>query len=221
MSKQRTVGYDIRPCSLGEVHDLCVRFHGYGGAGGSATYAFGVYEEGRIVAAYAWQPPPPGSAKSVCPEVPQGVLSLSRMVAVPRAERHLNHISRPLRHQMKRLIDRTRWPVLVTYSDEGQGHTGHVYLCSGWKSTTRKKVPVYEDGSGVRTSSYSNGKTSTKGLVRKGSTWIQRWEHWASATPAAWMAENGWRRVPIPGRFWRSGAQAHTWRKLEQGEVCE
>jgi hypothetical protein len=34
---------------------------------------------------------------------------------------------------MNVLIDRTRWPVLVTYSDIGQGHTGHVYKCSGWE----------------------------------------------------------------------------------------
>jgi len=81
-----------------------------------------------VVAAYAWQPPPPGASRAVCPEAPEGVLALSRMVAVPRDERRLQHVSTPLRRQMRVLIDRGRWPVLVTYSDEGQGHTGNAVV---------------------------------------------------------------------------------------------
>jgi hypothetical protein len=83
------------------------------------------------------------------------VLALSRMVAVPAEQRRLKHISKALKRQM-RLIDRSRWPVLVTYSDESVGHTGHVYKCSGWTPTTRKRVRTYAVD-GVRTSSYQNG----------------------------------------------------------------
>lgn len=72
-----TRSYDIRPCGMGDVKDLCARFHGYHGAGSVAVYAFGVYEDGAIVAAYAWQPPPLGSAKKVCPQAPHGVLLAS------------------------------------------------------------------------------------------------------------------------------------------------
>lgn len=204
--------YDMRPCTIGEVQALCEIHHGYGGAGKAATYAFAVYESGRVVAAYSWQPPPPGAARSVCPTQPQGVLALSRMVAVPRGERALNHVSKPLRRQMKRLIDRGRWPVLVTYSDEGQGHTGHVYKCSGWRPTKRSKVPVFVDEDGVRRSRYSGGG-SASGLIRDGDTWIQRWEHRVCdpGSEAEWMASHGWRREPIPGRVWRSGNQAYRW----------
>lgn len=133
--KVREIGYVMRRITLGEVRDLCTRFHAYGSAGMIATYAFGVFEDNILVAAYAWQPPPPGAAKAVCPEAPEGVLSLSRMVAVPRENRVLNHVSKPLRRQMKKEIDRTRWPVLITFSDEGQGHTGYTYQCSGWHKT--------------------------------------------------------------------------------------
>ena len=208
-----TIRYVIRPCALSEVRALCVAHHGYAGASASATYAFGVYEDARLVAAYAWQPPPPGSASSVCPSAPAGVLSLSRMVAVPRAERQLNHVSRPLRHQMKRLIDRTRWPVLVTYSDEGEGHTGHVYKCSGWKATKRGTYPIYADADGKRTSKYRGGDTNLTGLTLIGETTIQRWEHWVTDDPATWMESHGWRRVAVAGKRWKSGAQAYTWRK--------
>lgn len=207
--------YDLRPVPLENVRVLCEQFHGYGSAGNVSVYAFGVWEGDSLVAAYAWQPPPPGAARAVCPEAPQGVLALSRMVAVPRDQRRLNHVSRPLRRQMKHEIDRTRWPVLLTYSDEGQGHTGHVYKCSGWEKTTKDERPFHVDAEGRRASSYSNGRHGARGMVRGGTTVIQRWEHWACerGKAAAWMAQHGWRRVPIPGKFWRSGNQAFTYRR--------
>lgn len=206
-------GFDLRPCELEIVANLVREHHGYGSMGASATYAFAVYEDGNVVAAYSWQPPPVGAAKSVCPEEHGGVLALSRMVALPRDERRLRHVSKPLRIQMRRLIDRGRWPVLVTYSDEGQGHTGHVYKCSGFEKTTRRKAPFFLNAEGKRASSYSNGKHGSRELTRGGTTTIQRWEHWACprGEVVKWMTEHGWQRVALPGRVWKSGNQAHMW----------
>ena len=203
----------LLPCSLATVRDLCERYHGYGSAGGVSVYCFAVYEAGEPVAVFSWQPPPPGAARAVCPEAPQGVLALSRMCAVPRDERDLQHISKPLRRQMRRMLDRTRWPVLVTYSDEGQGHTGHVYKCSGWQKTERSERPVFVDRSNARASSYSNGKHGGRSLSRAGSTTIQRWEHRVTeaGTTAEWMARHGWRRERIAGKFYRSGNPAFRW----------
>lgn len=209
-------GYDLREVPLTDVERLIKEQHGYGSVGGWATYCFAVFEQDKPVAAYVWQPPPHGSAKSVCPECPGGVLALSRMAAVPRAERTLNHVSKPLRRQMKVLMDRHRWPVLVTYSDEGQGHTGHVYKCSGWKKTSRKKRPYYVNSNGERSSIYKNGqlqKADGENLIFGGHTWLQRWEHWACSPGEVkqYMSAGGWSREPIPGKFWKSGNQAHTW----------
>lgn len=212
--------YDIRPCTIGDVKVFCSRFHGYHGAGKVAVYAFGVYEDGAIVAAYAWQPPPLGSAKNVCPDAPYGVLALSRMVAVPRAQRRLNHVSKPLRYQMRGLIDRTRWPVLVTYSDEGEGHTGYVYKCSGWQKRGASERPWYTCN-GERVSSYRDGHDDLTGLEKGGMTTIQRWEHWIDPDPKAWMEVHGWRRVAVPGKRWRSGAQAYTWERHQPTAQCE
>lgn len=200
--------YDLRPCSLSVVDDLCRKFHGYGHASATATYAFAVWENGLPVAAYSWQPPPPGAAVSVCPEAPAGVLALSRMVAVARDDRRLRHVSTPLRRQMRALIDRGRWPVLVTYHDEGQGHTGHVYKCSGWTLTKEGELRAFwVDANGLRASRYANGKTGGRALVKGGMTRVHRWEHWAceKGGAAAWMARAGWLRVRVPGRVWRSG----------------
>lgn len=204
--------YDLRRSTIADVQQLCTKYHGYASAGGLATYAFAVYEkrsrEEKVVAVFAWQPPPYGAAKSACPEAPYGVLSLSRMTAVPRRYRSLRHISAPLRRQMRMLIDRTRWPVLITYHDEGQGHTGHVYKCSGWQPTTRSEVPFYMDN-GARVSCYSNGLMVPRGN-RKGTTFIQRWEHRVCPVGEAdkWMKDAGWRRKPVPGKVWKSGNQA-------------
>jgi hypothetical protein len=215
----RGPSYDLREVPLAKVRALFEAHHGYKSVSASATYCFGVFEDSEPVVAYAWQPPPPGAAKSVCPEAPQGVLSLSRMVAVPRKDRRLRHISKPLRRQMNHLIDRTRWPVLITYSDEGQvndkgePHNGFVYECSGWTATVRHRAPVHESIDGARCSSYSAGKHGTRDLVHVGSTWIQRWESHACAKGAAdaWMALYGWERVALLGKTWKSGRQAHTY----------
>jgi hypothetical protein len=204
--------FTIISCKRQEVLPLFEAHHGYKSLGHSLTYCFGVVEEKRIIAAYVWQPPPPGAAKGVCPEAPHAVLSLSRMVAVPKGERRLRHISKPLRYQMKWLIDRTRWPVLLTYHDEGQGHTGHVYKCSGWQPTARALRPTCQVD-GKRVSAYRNGYYGERPF--SGKTWIQRWEHRVCPQGEAhtWLENQGWQRIPIPGKVWRSGTQAYTYRK--------
>jgi hypothetical protein len=212
MSDLPSVDYTLQATTIKEVKDLFEAHHGYGSVGRVGVYVFAVVEAGSAVAAYVWQPPAPGSADAVCPEAPYGVLALSRMVATPRAERALNHVSRPLRFQMKHLIDRTRWPVLVTYSDASLGHTGHVYKCSGWTATESAERAFYEDAGGARRSNYSCGGRKG-GLTRAGTTTLQRWEH--RVCPAGstdnYMAYHGWRREPIPGKVWRSGNPAYRW----------
>ncbi len=211
--------YDLRRAPVQAVADLCRLYHPYGSIGSSSTYCLGVYEEGRVVAAYLWQPPPPGAARKVCPEAPYGVLALSRMVAVPRGDRALRHVSVPLRWMMHNVLDRGRWPVLITYSDESVGHTGYVYRCSGWTPTDRNSRPVYTGAAGERRSVYNNGVSSQADLNRHGSAWIQRWEH--RACPPGQTAEHikqaGWVRTPVPGKQYRSGNQAYTWVQAKSG----
>jgi len=201
--------YDLRLCDAELVKELCYKYHGYKSAGKIAVYAFGVFERGKIVAGFMWQPPAPGAAKSVCWQEPQAVLALSRMVAIPKKERELKHISRPLWRQMKFLIDRSRWPVLVTYSDKGQNHNGFTYLCSGWTATSISTNKFYVNPQGERQSIFNCGG-SAKGLTLQGKTELQRWEHWAVPAPLVpfSMRIQGWRRVAIPGKTWKSGNPA-------------
>jgi hypothetical protein len=190
-----TPSYDLRTRTRAEVLPLFEQFHGYKSLSESLTYCFAVYERNSPIAAFAWQPPPPGAAKALCADAPYAVLSLSRMVARPKAQRQLKHISKPLRRQMHHMIDRGRWPVLVTYHDEGQGHNGFVYECSGWTKTVRSRRPVFTTSDGRRASSYS-------------------WEHRiCTVIPCSlWLEWHGWRRVPT-NRRWKSGTQAFTYSK--------
>lgn len=204
-------GWVLRATTLRVVTELFSRFHAYKSVSSTATYCFGVFEDDVPVAAFVWQPPPPGLAASVLPVAPYGVLSLSRMVAVPPTERRLTHISNPLRQQMKHLIDRTRWPALVTFSDAGVGHTGHVYKCSGWQQVGCTITRNFCDADGLRTSPYSNGKYGGSALVEIEPSAKTRWEHLVCdrEDAANYIASHGWRREPIPGHVWKSGNQAY------------
>jgi hypothetical protein len=201
---------NLKQCDISVVRKMVAEYHGYKSMG-SATLCFAYYEDDTPVACFSWLPPAPGAAKTLCPEMPAAVLSLSRMVAVPKSERTLKHISKPLRYQMRHLIDRTRWPVLVTYSDETMGHNGFVYQCSGWEKTARTAMTVHTNSEGERKSSYSNGGSKAETLMKGEKGFIQRWENWACEKDQVkdFMESNGWIRQAIPGKNYRSGNPAY------------
>jgi hypothetical protein len=197
--------YDLREITLGDAARLVEAHHAYGGAANTAVACFGVVERSQVVAAYVWMPAARAVAAKVAPSAPGAALALSRMVAVPREARDLRHVSRPLRRQMRVLLDRGRWPVLVTYSDESIGHTGHVYRCSGWQPTDRVRRPAYQDAAGRRVSSYRAGVTATDGLSRLPSIWLQRWEHRVCRVgeEADWLESHGWSYADGGRTKWR------------------
>lgn len=197
--------YDLQPIERSEAAALIRAHHGYGSIANTAVAVFGVVERSRIVAAYVWMPAARAVATKVAPSAPGAALALSRMVAVPRAERRLRHVSSPLRRQMRVLLDRGRWPVLVTYSDESQGHTGHVYRCAGWQPTDRVKRPAFEDAAGNRVSSYRAGVTDTAGLTRVDDVWLQRWEHRVCPLGGEreWLEAHGWSYADTGRTKWR------------------
>jgi hypothetical protein len=118
------------------------------------------------------------------------------MVAVPRGQRELKHISKPLKEQMKHLIDRTRWPVLVTYADAGQGHDGYVYKCAGWQPAGSTITPVTVDDTGARKSRYSNQATVAVHTI--GTSKKLRFEKWACPEwlSSEWHYAHDWAAVP-------------------------
>lgn len=76
-----------------------------------------------------WMPPTRAAGESIAGEHWRNVLNLSRLAVAP--DLPTNAASYLLGASM-RLIDRTRWPVLVTYADTALGHTGAIYLATNW-----------------------------------------------------------------------------------------
>ena len=93
-----------------------------------------------------WIPPTRTAGEAVAGDAWAGVLALSRLVVAP--EMPTNAASFLLGGSMRQ-IDRDRWPVLLTYADTRQGHTGAIYRATNW--TCDGPVPagdVWIDGTG-------------------------------------------------------------------------
>jgi hypothetical protein len=59
-----------------------------------------------------------------------GAMVLARLVVAPEAPKNAASF---LLSKSMRLIDRKAWPVLMTYADSAQGHTGAIYRATNWQ----------------------------------------------------------------------------------------
>ena len=113
---------------------LVKAWHYSKGASNTSTYRHGLYPVGvawgEPVGVTLWIPPTRTAAESVAGEDWKGVLVLSRLVVAP--DMPTNAASFLLGASM-RLIDRERWPTLLTYADTRLGHTGAIYKATNWE----------------------------------------------------------------------------------------
>lgn len=131
----------VADLSLKACQQMIRRFHYSRGGSNTAVYTHGLFPRGwfwesQCVGAAWWLPPTRTAAESFDKENWRGVLALSR-VALPD-EIPKNAESFLISHSM-RLIDRERWPVLVSYADEWQGHKGTIYKACGWTECGKSK----------------------------------------------------------------------------------
>jgi hypothetical protein len=120
-------------------HSECVQliqlWHYAKGAPNTSTARHGLYrtEDGPILAlchgVAMWIPPTRTAAEAVAGDRWQGVLALTRFVLEPGLPTNAASF---LLSRSRRLIDRTRWPVLLTYADTAEGHTGAIYRADNW-----------------------------------------------------------------------------------------
>lgn len=138
------------------------RWHYSRGSSNTAVYCHGLFPReyfwaNEAVGVALWLPPTKSAAQSFT-ENWQGVLALSRLAiddAIPtNAESFL------IRHSMK-LIDRKRWPVLVTYADEWRGHEGVIYKATGWTECGKTKPERTYQINGRMVSRKAGPKTRT------------------------------------------------------------
>lgn len=83
-----------------------------------------------------WMPPTPNAGRSVSSDW-RSVLCLSRFVILPDVP--TNGASFLLGRSMQ-LLDRDRWPTLLTYADTRHGHTGAIYRATNWREVGEVKA---------------------------------------------------------------------------------
>ena len=127
----RKEDWTVREVSRAMALPLIEEHHYARGAANTATYLHGLFrvESDALEGAAWWIPPTKGAALASYPENWKGVLALSRLVVAPGVPK--NAATFLLARSVK-LIDKDRWPCLVTYADEWRGHTGGIYRASNW-----------------------------------------------------------------------------------------
>ena len=110
---------------------LVLSWHYSGSCSRTATEVFYLLDPEGVIAGVAWfLPPMPASAKVVYPANPARVTSLSRLVVRPGVP--TNGASFLMGRALRTLRTEGRWKRVVTYADEGQGHTGAIYRATNW-----------------------------------------------------------------------------------------
>lgn len=138
--------WEVRPTSLSLVQKLVRLYHYAAGGSNTSVYCHGLFPRGAVwddqCGGVAWWLPPTKSAAfNTYPEDCQGVLSLSRLVILPGVPK--GAATYLLANSLK-LIDRKRWPCLVTYADEYRDHQGGIYRLMGWEYLGKTEPqPVY------------------------------------------------------------------------------
>ena len=139
--------WEVRTVDLSVAQELVRRYHYSGGGSNTATYRHGLFKKGEseCLGVAWWIPPTKTAAQATFSENWQGVLALTRLAISPEVPK--NGASFLLGKSM-RLIDRQRWPALVTYADEMMGHTGSIYRATNWEycGLTTKESTWFKDG---------------------------------------------------------------------------
>lgn len=136
-------GYRVACEAHGDAVAFVSQHHYAKGAARSSVRRDALWSPNGIAVGVAmWMPPLPSAAKTAVglPQVAhleiawRGVLALSRLVMDPEVGVLGNATGFLLAGSM-RLIDRERWPLLLTFADSAHGHVGTVYRATGWIDT--------------------------------------------------------------------------------------
>lgn len=173
----------VAGCDQRIAEALVEREHYAAGASNTATYLHGLYPRrwlwyAECVGVAWWIPPTRSAAEAWAGVAWEGVLALSRLAIEPDVPK--NAATFLLAHSV-RLIDRSRWPVLVTYADEWRGHTGAIYRAAGWEFCGYTKPEPTYTINGRLTARKAGGRTRTHaemlglGAVLQGRFRRSRW----------------------------------------------
>lgn len=124
--------YEVRDVAQSAAEWLVERYHYAGGGPNTGVFRHGLFLRGgeHILGVAWWLPPTKRAAESVAGEDWRRVLALSRLVIAPNVP--TNGASFLLGQSIRRVRADGRWSTLVTYADEGEGHTGAIYKATNW-----------------------------------------------------------------------------------------
>lgn len=164
----RAAEWEIRPAQQAEAEALCRAYHYSQSCPNTGTYRHALQPAADPFAAAmgiaVWIPPTRTAGVHIAGEERcQMVLALSRLVVCP--EIPTNGASFLLGRSM-RLIDRERWPVLVTYADTAQGHTGAIYKATNWRCDGPVAAGDVWERDGELRGRKRGGRTFTAGEMR-------------------------------------------------------
>lgn len=127
----RKTEWDIITITQADAQDAIERWHYAQGCPNTSVYRHALVrrDSPKVCGVAMWLPPTPTAARSVG-GTPRTVLSLTRLVVAPDVP--TNGASFLLGRSMRR-IDRSRYPILLTYADTAQGHTGVIYHATNWQ----------------------------------------------------------------------------------------
>ncbi len=123
-------GWRVEVADLNSSQHLVQTFHYSRSVPNTATYCHGLFDpHGLQAGAAIWIPPTRAAAERLASDDWRGVLSLSRLVVTPDVP---GNGASFLLGRSCALVDRRRWPWLVTYADSRLGHDGGIYRATNW-----------------------------------------------------------------------------------------
>ncbi len=155
--------WTVGGCDRTIAEAFVIEHHYARGTSNTATYLHALYPAkwhwyGDCEGVAWWIPPTMAAARAWAPENPNGVLCLSRLVIAPNVPKNACSF---LLSKSVRLIDRDRWPTLVTYADSWRGHSGAIYLAAGWTYAGETKPEAGYTINGRMTARKAGGRTRT------------------------------------------------------------
>lgn len=158
----RAADYEVRDVPQALARELVERWHYARGGPNTGVFRHGLFRVGddEALGVAWWLPPTRVAAESVNREHWRGVLSLTRLAVAPEVP--TNGASFLLGQSIRRIRQDGRWTDLVTYADEGQGHTGAIYLATNWTPREKRRGdPVYLTPEGRQVARKSAGRSRT------------------------------------------------------------
>lgn len=124
--------YTVAPIDREDGRLLVETLHYTGGASKTSVATHGLLDrEGTLRGVAWWLPPTKNAAVSVCGDEWRDCASLSRLVVCPSVP--TNGASFLIGGSIRILRSEGRWRHLLSYADEGEGHTGTIYKATNWK----------------------------------------------------------------------------------------